>query len=78
MPVREKNGLVHAVEHYYMSGPNGMYGITLCGMIYQHKRKDTTWKTMPRDRVPPVYRMRPSSRMPTCVACAAGVRIHTP
>lgn len=71
MPLREKNGLIHLMEGH---AGKDHYGITRCGMLYRRKRKDTTWKPTIRFGLPTVWRMRPSSRKPTCVACVAGVR----
>ena len=67
MPVRSRDGLVHAVAE-----PAGkhLHGVTACGVVYARKRKGSLWKVHGADKTP---HMRPTSKRTTCVACIACV-----
>ena len=67
MPVRGHNGIIHEVRE---PARRDYHGLTLCGLMYMTKRKGTKWTPTKFTHGTVLYRMRPSSRMPTCIACA--------
>ena len=67
MPVRTRDGIVHEVRE---AARPDYHGLTKCGLMYQPKRKGSLWKKIYTHGTT-LHRTRPSSGMPTCVACAA-------
>lgn len=75
MPMRTRDGVVHAVLEYAERDFNGQL---VCGDIYQRKDRRQTWAPEVRGRMTVIVKALPSSKTPNCLWCAVGASKRYP